>query len=288
MTPHGRSLRSADTRLSGLLLEPLQGTAAPLLVCIHGGGCNGRYYDLKGYSTVKMAVKRGLPVLVLDRPGHGGSEPLNSDAPIRDSALPLKKFIDEVRADHPTFAEDIILIGHSIGGAVALNIAAASPDWPVRAVAVSGIGNTASSAANQWFAEVLAGHDSEPPASFFFGPEGSYSWKGAAALRQAVESWRSAEVVEVLRDWPRQFPDIAGKVTVPVHLRLAEHEGIWSNGPEDLGHIRNLFYSSRFVDIGLLPGGGHIYEIHHRGAELVESQLDFLETWAAARLTNPR
>ena len=35
------------------------------------------------------------------------------------------------------------------------------------------------------------------------------------------------------------------------------------------------------VDAALLPEGGHVYEIHKRGPELIASQLDFLESCVA-------
>ena len=64
-------------------------------------------------------------------------------------------------------------------------------------------------------------------------------------------------------------------MTVPVHFRLAEHESIWQASAAVIDRIRRSFGNARQVDADLLREGGHIYELHKRGFELVFSQLDF-------------
>jgi hypothetical protein len=83
-------------------------------------------------------------------------------------------------------------------------------------------------------------------------------------------------VIEVMGEWPRQFAAVAARVRVPVHLRLAEHERIWDNSPAALDELARGFSGAPEANIGLLPDGGHLYEVHKRGHELVADQLGFL------------
>jgi len=264
-----------DPRLTGRLLACGQ-DAAPLLLCVHGGGCNGGYFDLKGFSIAQAALARGFDVLLVDRPGHGGSVPPQTDRPIREAADLLPDYLASVMAARAS--PDLVAIGHSIGGAVVLMLAA-DGRAPVRAVAVSGIGLTPGEAALAWLAERTAGLDAdpEPPPEFFFGPDGSYDWRGPLALRKAVEPWRLDELREVRADWPRDFDAVAGAVTVPVAFHLAEHERIWRTGEDAVADAAACFGRARRVEAGVLPDGGHLYEIHKRGPELAGRQLDFLK-----------
>ena len=64
---------------------------------------------------------------------------------------------------------------------------------------------------------------------------------------------------------------------MPVHLRLAEHEKIWETGPNVVFRMAARLEQAPLVDAALLPEGGHLYELHVRGLELIASQLDFVE-----------
>lgn len=259
-------------------MEPSEPERRPsLIVFVHGGGCNGYYFDLKGFSSAQAALRRGHSVLLVDRPGHGGSAAPISESPIVEAAELLMDFIGIAR--QCIGATKVALIGHSIGGAVAVEVAARRPGWPLSSIAVSGIGDALTAASRHWLNEVLAGAAPEPPTDFFFGPEGSYGWQGPAALRRSGEPWRLDEVIEVMRDWPTRFAAVAGAVRVPVHFRSAEFERIWDHSDAALSRITAAF---RDADMGLLPDGGHLYEVHKRGPELIAAQLNFIERAALA------
>jgi pimeloyl-ACP methyl ester carboxylesterase len=252
-----------------------------LLVCIHGGGCNHHYFDLKGYSVAAAARERGFAVLLVDRPGHGASAAPATERPIEEAAGLLIPFIGEVRQAHGLDVP-VALLGHSVGGAVVIHAAGEAADVPIRAAAVSGIGHRATPEAEAWFAEVREGKESpQPPASYFFGPEDTYDWRGPAALRRCGETWQRSDVLEVMGEWPARFGEVAARVRVPVHLRLAEHERIWDNRPVVIGAMARSFRAAPEVDARLIPGGGHLYEVHRCGHELVAAQLDFLLRHAA-------
>lgn len=260
-----------DPRLTGRLL-PCRQQAAPLLLCIHGGGCNGGYFDMKGFSVAQAALDHGFDVLLVNRPGHGGSAPPRTASPIAEAAELLPGHLLPILAARAS--PDLFVIGHSIGGAVALMLAAANR-LPIHGVAVSGIGRIPSDAALAWLAE-QAQADPEPPPEFFFGPDGSYEWRGPLALRRVVEPWHPDELEDVRVDWPTRFDTVAGAITVPVAFHLAEHERIWRASPADVADAAARFTRSPRVEVGVLPDGGHLYEIHRRGGELTAMQLAFL------------
>lgn len=278
-----RIVTSADGRLTGVLRAGDRGR--PLLLCVHGGGCDGGYFDLPGFSLAEAATARGLAVLRVDRPGYGASPPPMTSSPIDEAARLLPALVEAAREVLPA-AGPLVVVGHSIGAAVALRFAAdagAAADGRIAGLAVSGLGDRPSDEADAWLDRVRrgeAGH--EPSGDFFFGPEGSYSWRGPAALRRAGRAWRADEVLEVMTEWPGRFATVAGRVRVPVLFRLAEHERIWRNDPASLARMSAAFDGE--PDMAILPDGGHLYEIHRRGADFVAALLDFAERIAAVRL----
>lgn len=271
------ALKSQDGFVAGSIVGA--GDAAsgsPLLVLIHGGGCSSTYFDIGPLSTVAAARAAGWPVLLVDRPGYGGNAMLPGETPVLDSAPLVRGFIDEARGAYAPETNGIAVIGHSIGGSLAVTLAG-DRDWPLRALAISGIGDRPTAEVCRWCDDYLARrHASDPDAALFFGPPGSYGWQASMALRKSSEPWRMPEVVETVVRWPARFAETAAAVTAPIQIRLAEHEHIWATGEEALRRMADAFVAAARVDAAILPDGGHLYEIHKRGPELVEAQLAFL------------
>jgi pimeloyl-ACP methyl ester carboxylesterase len=277
-------LMPGDGFVSGSLHAGRAAPSAPLLVCIHGGGCNRRYFDLRGCSVRALAEERGFAVLLVDRPGYAGNSPLPSSArPIADGAAVIRDFINQVRKDHRPESHTVALLGHSIGAAIAIGIAAAPEPLPLRAIAVSGIGDQPPQAMLDVELAPDAVRIPPPPElteRLFHDPERILKWQSVASLRRVAEDWLVAEIDEVIRIWPAEWRQTAAKVTVPVHLRLAEAERIWTSGSIVVKRMAAAFEAAPEIDAELLPEGGHLYEATARGPELVRSQLDFL--WAHA------
>lgn len=219
----------------------------------------------------------GFDVLLVDRPGYGDSAPPQTANPIREAANLLPGHLAPIMASR--VSSDLVVIGHSIGGAVALTLAAQAR-LKIRSVAVSGIGRTPSDAALAWLVAQakLTRPNLEPPSEFFFGPEGTYDWRGPIALRKVVEAWRPDELRDVRTDWPARFDAVASVIHVPVAFHLAEHEQIWRAAAQDVTDAAGRFTRAPYIESGVLPDGGHLYEIHKRGAELVALQLAFLKS----------
>lgn len=285
-----RSLvRSDDGLTSGIFIPAVAGRERanpPLIVCIHGGGCNALYFDLQGCSTAQAAHARGCPVLLVNRPGYGGNELPDVERPLADTAPMIRAFIDTARRDHLPGSDALMLIGHSIGGAIALTLAATRGDWPLLGVAVSGIGDE-SPFAGRPLAIPPGEVRVQPPAALtdalFFNPDRALNHRAVMSLRAAAEPWLVSELLDVVHHWPEEWPRVAERIDVPVHFRLAEHERIWASGQAVVSRMAARMTSARRVDAALLEGGGHLYEVYKRGPELVASQLDFLD--ACARST---
>ena len=270
-------LGNLDKALKSRIVNP-NGLADPLIVCIHGGGCTAEYFDVPGFSFCDRAVARDYSLLLVNRPGHGGS-PLNENPNLSLSAEHILGHVQNVLRE--CRSDNWVAVGHSIGAAVVTVIASKRPRG-LLGIALSGIGDRPTLAARTWARGLQCGQpDAVLAQNLLFGPPGTFSWRGTKALRHVVEAWRSEEVEETLYRWPALLTECAPHVAVPVHLRLAEMERIWDTGPEAVARLARAFANAPFIDAGLLPDGGHLYEVHHRGGELGESQLDFFDGLSA-------
>lgn len=277
-------LRSSDGAVSGRLITPKAHRDLPLLVCIHGGGSNGRYFQLKGRSLCDEAADRGFPVLLIDRPGHGGNPAWAGPRPIAGSVPAIRRFVDEVRARQAGEDHGIAVIGHSIGGAVALRLAAERGDWPLLGIAVSGIGDVSPPSVRLMRVAPDVIEFVPPPAfaeALFYDPDRTLDWRALASLRAATEPWLTSEIAEIVVDWPVQWRSVARAIDVPVHLRLAEYDRIWETGEAAVARMAAALERAPRVDTGLLRRGGHLYEAYRDGRTLIAAQLDFLVSCVA-------
>lgn len=276
-----------DGSVVGKLCEPTQVVnEEPFILCIHGAGCTGNYFDLVGSSLAEAAAMRGMSTLLIDRPGHGASR-LPPPGPTLDgSADAVTMLLNAICANRADLAHrPIALIGHSFGGAVALLVGErlARAGSPPVALCLSGIGDRH----GPEYAALVAtdGVASQQPAPYWlFGPGKSYDWRGITALRSAAAAWRGEELDELHQSWPQRWADAAGAIVSPVHFRLAEFERIWETTPTAIRRIVGAFVRAPHVDAAIAPDGGHLYEAHLRGPELIASQLNFI-LWAAGAAT---
>jgi pimeloyl-ACP methyl ester carboxylesterase len=153
------TLSKGPIQVTGLLKRRWKDVIArnPLIVLIHGGGTNAAYFDNPIYSYVlqicchqnQLTVNNRLPndlsdlgydVLNIHRPGHGPNPIPNTQTPFRDGFPAFVDLIAEVYKEHCDGQGGIILIGHSLGGAICLAIAAeAGEQLPLLGVSVLGI-----------------------------------------------------------------------------------------------------------------------------------------------------
>jgi pimeloyl-ACP methyl ester carboxylesterase len=256
------------------------GSAGPLLIAIHGGSFTSRYFDQPGFSQLDRAHAAGLSTLALDRPCYGKSEGLSPvDTSFARNAEILSQTIQHFWETHGAGHPGIVIIGHSIGAAITLIAAGLPKRWPLLGIAISGIGLASPShIADAWKSLPDIPAIPLPPdikRQVMFGPPWSYA-AGAPdiCMTDDVPTPRS-ELMEIVFEWPKIFPAIAPKVTVPVHYRHAEFDALWEVNPETIDRVRKGLSASPLVDAAIYRNTGHCIDFHRVGAALQLHQIAF-------------
>jgi pimeloyl-ACP methyl ester carboxylesterase len=269
------------------------GRDKPLIVGLHGGTYTARYYDVAGSaqgSFLDVAAAAGYRVVCFDRPGYGGSAALPPDQNTfaRHAAL-LADAIAQAAARFG--AGGVFLTGHSIGGMIALMIAAGDIDFRLTGLSVTGMG-----------AVIRAGGPAQALASLppdetidlpydqrdqvMFGPAPTWT---AAAVQAAHGSYAPTPVRELIAapQWPDEhLPGLAPRITVPVHNALAEFDALWDSTPANVEQFAKLLTAAPVVDAGIARAAGHSIDHHILGHALHLRQLAFAEEcqlWASQR-----
>jgi len=119
-------LRVVDLAREGVVLAYEDtGSGCPPLVFVHGAACNRRFWDrqLPRFSSAHR-------VIAVDLRGHG-----ESDAPLQ--RYTVRPFADDLAWTCTELGiESPVVIGHSLGGLVALDFASAYPDRVAAAVMI--------------------------------------------------------------------------------------------------------------------------------------------------------
>lgn len=254
----------------------------PLIVALHGGLYTSRYFDVDGSgdgSFVDIAVRHGHHVVCFDRPGYGAS----SRIPAPENTFERQAEILGLAAGaamKQVGAETLFLVGHSIGGMIAVTIAAHAGDLPLVGISVTGMGavipeaGAAHNLANLPPAETVA----LPPEAVdqvMFGPAWTYR---ADALPQAHTTYSAAPMEELAQAprWPREkLATLAPLVTVPVHNALAEFDALWDSSEAAITTFASLFTAAPVVDAHLARATGHSIDHHVLGSALHLRQLAF-------------
>jgi pimeloyl-ACP methyl ester carboxylesterase len=262
----------------------------PLIVALHGGTYTARYFDVAGSprgSFLDVAAAHGYSVVAPNRPGYGGSSPLEPAANTFTRHAELLSGVVEQAADR--FAADrVFLVGHSIGGMIALMIAAGDPAFRLIGVSATGMGAVippggAAEALGSLPPDETVDLPYDQRDQVMFGPASSYR---AEALRQAHGSYAPVPVRELAQApaWPREhLPTVAPRVRVPVHNALAEFDALWDSSPENVAAFASMFTAAPFVAAGVARGTGHCIDHHRLAHALHLRQLAFLEecdAWA--------
>jgi pimeloyl-ACP methyl ester carboxylesterase len=269
--------------LSGRHLSPATAALAdehPLIVALHGGTYTSTYFDLPGYSLMTRAVGAGIPIIALDRPGYGDTTPFApADATIAKNAERLDDAIGEIWRRHGGKARGVVLIGHSIGGAITVSIAARRPAWPLLGIAVSGVGLvTPTESGAQWAALPDIPMIDLPDAlkdQVMFGPGWTFGPPMPTLGHDADAPVPRAELIDITSTWHSVVRPLAAKVQVPVHYRQAEFDRLWITDAEQVKGFGDAFSSSPRVDAALFAGAGHCIDFHLLGAAFQLEQLAF-------------
>ncbi len=277
---HGTA-RTSDGFTIGTLERIGPHAGAPLLVCLPGGSCTSKYFDVPGFSLLDAAAAGNIDAIALDRPNYGRSDVLPPqqttfarNAEILDAAI--ASLWRRVGAGH----SGVVLIGHSIGGAIAVHIGAMrSHDWPLLGLSVTAFAEESPQhVVDAWHgmpADQPLVFSQEQQRMFMFGPDGSFDADAVERSADVFQSIPLAELTEIVGGWRSDFPRLAAHVRVPVQYRLAEFDQLWIVSQERVDALRSKFTHARPVDAKLMAGTGHNIDFHHAGRAWHQEQLAF-------------
>jgi len=274
------TIQAAKHRLSGRW-QPVNSVARkrPLIVALHGGSFTSRYFDLPGHSFLESAYAQGFPSLAIDRPCYGKSDLAPTATTFALNAEILSEAIQNFWQSHGREFAGVVLVGHSIGGAIALMIAALPQRWPLLGVAVSGIGLVCPShIAEAWKSLPDIPLISLPPdikRQVMFGPENSYDVEARELCMSDDCPVPRPELMEIVFGWPKNVAAVAAKISVPVHYRHAQFEGLWESNQKTISDVQAALSSAPAVDAAIFKNTGHCIDFHHVGPALHMQQLAF-------------
>lgn len=270
----GRCFRPAGTLLPH----------TPLIVAIHGGTYTSAYFDVPGASLFESAAANHIPVIAPDRPGYGQSPSLQpQEMTIKGQARYLTEALKDAWHRHGAETQGIVLIGHSIGGAIAAAMAALvaseSVDLPLLGLAMSGVClNTPPEHLPLWQSLPDTPTVEMPPGVkdvVMFGPEGSYDPRMVQNSTVANAAAPKPELVDIVSTWSQNALGILGQIRVPVHYRQAEMDRLWVVNQDEVDHFAMALSRSVRVDAAMVRGTGHCMDFHHVGRALQLQQLAF-------------
>ena len=272
--------RVGPLTVSGRRVAGSPGNTRPLIVALHGGTYTSGYFDVPGYSLLNLAAAVGAPVIALDRPGYEGTTAFApADATIANNAERLEHLIGELWRRDGADCPGIVLIGHSIGGAIATTIAAAGPSWPMLGLAISGVGlETARESGPAWAAlPALPTIQLPGPVKdmLMFGPEWTFAADMPELGHTADAPVPRAELIDIVTTWPTNARQIIAKVKVPVHSRQGEFDRLWIVDDRQVADFGAGFVASSDVDAAIFANAGHCIDFHKLGPAFQLEQLGF-------------
>lgn len=285
-----------EGRITGIASEEGGDPALPLIVCVPGGGSSAVAFDLPHQSFLGSAACNGFAAIALNRPAQMDSAPLALDPTAEEGAFAanasmLLQAIDEVQTSRSSGGGSVFLYGSSIGGAIALHMAARCSEfprpWKLCGLSVADIGQLAPpQIVDAWHALPvtdiinLAAYlplfaASAPPWSLPMRPPGP-----PEALRLPVPR---AELQEIVGAWPRRWREVCGAIRVPVQYALAEHDAPWHVSEALVAEFAaTLRRSSAHVEAKIMKGASHGIALGPLGRAHVLEVLGFAARCAVA------
>jgi len=275
-------LKTVDYAISGRRSAEVWPSASdqPLIIAVHGGTYSSAYFDISGYSLLDRAAALEIPVLALDRPGYGHSTPLPaSEATIAGNAERLDDGLGAIWREQGDGRPGIVLIGHSIGGAISIAVAARQPNWPLLGIAISGVGLVTPPEAGEAWAALpdlpMLNLPTEIKDAVMFGPPWMFDAGMPERSRLADAAIPRAELLDIVTTWHEDVRRLAAQVTVPVHYRQAEFDRLWIVDPSQVSEFGAAFSAAPSVDAQLYSSAGHCIDFHRLGAAFQLEQLAF-------------
>lgn len=277
-------------RLSAILRRA-QGDPRGTIVALHGGRYSAEYWNdpvTRQHSLLDLGAGVGFNVLAVDRPGYGASfgHPADRGDAAAQSAL-LLRMLAELPGQLDV-GRSIFVIGHSMGGIVAIHMAANDTEGRIHGVAVSGLplrfpeGMPVNKPLLTTGVEHLPAVDRDHMRRMFYGPEGTWD---PSVLDYDHENQRPCPVAE-FRDavtFPAMFEDLAAQVRIPIQVVIAEHEASSVGGESTLRRASEAMVGSPRCESWIQPATGHNISLHHVAGAYHLRALGFFEECRATQ-----
>jgi pimeloyl-ACP methyl ester carboxylesterase len=269
--------------VSGLRADPSPADrrpGAPLIVALHGGSYSAAYFDVPGFSLLDRAAAAGCSAIAIDRPGYRSSTLPDYGESLHEANVEiLNAAIGELWERESSGASGIVLVGHSIGGALSIMLAGSSRSWPLLGLAVSAVAFLLPPAGPAYVQEgevpIRIDIPNEARVAVMFGPVGTYDDDAPERASIANQPVVYAEVAEMNGKWEERREALYGRIDVPVLLRLGEHDHAWAEGDENLARVRSALSGAPIVDVARVPAAGHLIDFHHTGAAFQAEEIAF-------------
>jgi pimeloyl-ACP methyl ester carboxylesterase len=258
----------------------IHGAGGIPLLLLHGGLFN---IDLQ-FGPLIPGLAATRQVIAADFQGHGSStlEPADNTFD-RHARMPndaIAQAADQLGAD------GVFLVGQSIGGMIAMMIAAGEPGFPLIGMSVTGIGavirraGPAEALAASLPADANVDLPDDQRDQVNFGPDFTRTPEGVAAARRSYAPVPVRELIQSAQ-WPDAYlPSVAPRVRVPVHYVLAEFDAVWDSTPATVERFAKLLTAAPYVDASIAGSTGHSIGHHTLGHALHLRQLAFAEECA--------
>ena len=221
-----------------------------------------------------------MPIVAIDRPGYGDSPMLaTQQMDITGQAAFLTGALATIWQDYGTDCSGMVLVGHSIGAAIAATIASAPGNLPLQGLAISGLGLTTTPGDfERWQALPDIPLVAMPPEikdQVMFGPEAGYDADMPEAGHITDAPAPKAELLAITGAWSQTAGDVLGRIAVPVHYRQGEFDRLWIVSENEVMRFGAALVASPMVDAQRVPGTGHCIDHHRFGPALHLQQLGF-------------
>jgi pimeloyl-ACP methyl ester carboxylesterase len=262
--------KASGIELSALRCAPAGDSSRGLVVALHGAGYGAGYWAYANPgepSCLELGAQLGYEVLALERPGYGAARNVEAERCRLDVQVEI--LLDAL--DLWTRLSDstpVFVIGHSVGGALALLMAAAAPDV-ITAVDVFGVpfryASTPSGDAVRQLTEAgkflpsIGDHERK---AWLFGPSSTYAPAALAADQQLVRPIPTAEYLDALK-LPFRWADVLPRIKVPVQYTVAQHECMQETGPGLLEDVRLLLRDCPLCRLAMQNYTGHNASMAH-------------------------
>jgi pimeloyl-ACP methyl ester carboxylesterase len=282
MASRSVSIDADNVKLSGRFLPATNGQPRALLVALHGGTYSSKYFDTAPSRLLELCASLGYSILALDRPGYGTATSVPQDQLAFDGQVPiLQQALEKIWNEYGQQSAGMFLIGHSIGGMIALLLAAEKPHEHLLGVNMTGAGGLYNEQTKVAFASLVS---DEPTVMMtiaiklraMYGPEWSYPAEQAQYDPQRDVPTAAIELAEAQR-WGARMPEVAAQVHVPVQFIVPEYDHIWRSDAEALGPVAAMFSAAPFVDVGVQRLAGHSVELHTLAHAFYLKILSFVE-----------